>query len=274
MTHRPEDPRRPRAAKPTCRGRNAASVGPAASAAPRGGRRPLAALLASAALGVIRAAGVPPSERVAQADAWLRLRRELARERAAWTVRRERIEQRIDLLALERESLEARLAEAAGAATQQEQERRIREGRLQAWADGLREADERIGALARRLETAPDGATWSLPADWPTPERLRALLARAIELQHRHQRLWHEHRILSTPAGRLRMEVLHLGLAQAYAVAVDDQQAGHGVWTGAEWRWSWNTEWAPAIRQAIRTHRSEGPPRWSELPLALPGGPP
>ncbi len=273
VMNRPEDFRGPPAVSPACCAHDSASVDPSGVVRRRGRWRLVAALPAFAA-GWVCAAEIAPSERVAQADAWLRLRRELAQEREAWTVRRQHTAQRIELLELEREALEERIAEGAATAERDEAQRSRGERWLQAWEDGLREADEHVGGLARQLEASPDGSSWTLSPDWPAGERLRALLARAIDLQHRHQRLWHEHRVLSGPDGRLRMEVLHLGLSQAYAVSPDDQQAGHGVWTGAEWQWVWNPEWASAIRQAIRIHRSEGPPRWIELPVALPGGRP
>ncbi len=259
-----------------CRPRNA----PRATLLRRGprsnglGRLLLLVLAVGAAWSCMPARGESTSERIAQVDAWLRLRRELAQEREAWNARRRSLEQRIDLLQREKLALQQRLSDGTHAARRDTEEHEALQRGLAAWEDELHRAEDSLTALAHQLDTAPDGEAWRLPQEGALTERLGALFTRALDLQRRHQRLWHETQVLDTPEGRRRMDVLHLGFAQAYAVTPDNRLAGHGVWTGARWRWSWNPDWAPAIRHALHIQQAESPPRWVELPITLPDPPP
>jgi hypothetical protein len=67
------------------------------------------------------------------------------------------------------------------------------------------------------------------------------------------------------------MDVLYLGLARGFAVAVDDSIAAAGSPETTGWRWTWDPELAAAVRRAIRYHRRELPAELVQLPLVITG---
>ncbi|MCK4591106.1 MAG: DUF3450 family protein, partial [Candidatus Latescibacteria bacterium] len=76
--------------------------------------------------------------------------------------------------------------------------------------------------------------------------------------------------VLQTSPGRSReMDVIYLGLAQGFAVSVDNQMAGIGRPTANDWRWEWRPEIAAEVRKAIAFYRHEKTADFVHLPLAV-----
>jgi len=226
-----------------------------------------------AGVGEARAdASVP--ELMRKVEQVVEIRDTMHHERVAWDAQKQSMEHGLRLLQREKELLEERIAEWTDTADEQsdervtlEQQRTKQESAFQG-ADRSLDAHQAFLAQARKFfpehfEGAP-GATLS--------ERLGYIFGSANRVQRDHGRIAHTRQLMDIPdSGRRQMDVLKLGHAQAYAVSPDDRLAGHGVWTGTEWVWTWDAAWAPVIREAVRIHQGELAPRWTFLPVTMLG---
>jgi hypothetical protein len=192
-------------------------------------------------------------------------------EQVAWQEAAAHVRQEVTLLEEEKRALEARIAEqrrslsaaaeedVEGAAVQQRQ------------AKDLAAAELELAALAHL------GSQWQARyldldiavADNSRLARWRQGLVTAQQVLRRALRVHVGRETLTTPDGARQMDVLYLGGAQAYAVALNDQLAGHAYWTGSAWSWTWDTRWADAVRQAWRIVHEERPPAWVTLPVQV-----
>ncbi len=212
-------------------------------------------------------------------DQLVRVRSEMHRERIEWEAQQEALRNRIQLLKRERELLKTRITETEVVADEESEEWVALEQRRTRQEAAIRDAARALDRMDRQLpdvhKRVPDALRAELNPAGPArtfTDRLRNTLALAADM-HRLDQAIHSHRqLIDTPAdGRLQMDVIYLGLAQAYAVSRDDRIAGHGVWNGEDWIWTWNPAWAGALRQAVRIVEGEQPPRWLNLPLVIVG---
>ncbi len=207
----------------------------------------------------------------------IELQQSIRQEWTQWEVQREALTRRHDLLQLEKSMLEARVDEAEQAAAYEVQAMAALEERLDLRDEILQKAGqllaetELLAPFAR--ETVPEGLRNSLPP--PVPDatsilyRLQAVMNLTAAIHQLDQSITQNRQLMDSPdGGRRQFDVLYLGLSQAYAVSPDNRLAGHGFRHNGNWNWSWNPEWANPIRQAIRIHQNDLPPRWVRLPVA------
>ena len=64
------------------------------------------------------------------------------------------------------------------------------------------------------------------------------------------------------------VEVLYLGMTQAWYVDVTGEYSGHGVPTANGWEWTADDSLASRVRRAIRMQRKLAEPDFVELPIA------
>ena len=238
-------------------------------------RRVWVGLLAALPLCAALAAQDPVQELLSEVERLDTLRETLQRERAEWEIQKESMTHGMDLLQREKALLEQRIAAWTETADVQDEEALRLEQRRAEHARALQEAGRRLDDVHASLQSArclfPDlfeaeGAT--APAD-----RLRTLFGAATGLQRQLQSVVFEQQLMDLPDGsRRQMDVLKLGHSQAYAVALDNTTAAHGVWSGERWEWRWDPAWAREIRHAIRVYQGEGAPRWVLLPVSMPEG--
>ncbi len=205
------------------------------------------------------------------------LQQAIRQEWTQWEIQREALTRRHDLLQLEKSMLEARVDEAEQAAASEYQTTAALEEQLDRRDQILQEAGQLLAEtellvpLAR--ETVPEGLRDSLPP--PVQDatsilsRLQAVMNLAAAIHQLDQSITQHRQLMDSPdGGRRQFDVIYFGLSQAYAVSPDNRLAGHGFRHNGNWDWSWNPEWANSIRQAIRIHRNDLPPRWVRLPVA------
>ncbi len=208
-------------------------------------------------------------------DALRKVRETLQAERVEWETQREAMERSMALLQREKDVLESRIAEHERIVDEHTAEEVARERRRANQEQTLQQVGQWISAHAAVWDQAraafPD--RFETPPAEPTPtQQLQRFFGVAAAIQRLHNSITVEHRIMDLPAGgRRQMEALFIGRAQAYAVSPDDTLAAHGVWTGTEWKWAWNPDWAATIRTAVRVHQGALSPRWVMLPLTVPG---
>lgn len=221
--------------------------------------------------GVVQAAEGPVAELMSAVEQLDAVRETLQRERSEWRVQKASMLHGIGLLDRERALLEERLSEWDATSDVEDEEALRIEQRRAAQERALALAGRLLDDATPRMRAARDAFPdlFAVEATTGPVERLRILLDAAAQLQRRQQRLLHEQRLMDLPdGGRRQMDLLQLGHSQAYAVSPDDRMAAHGVWSGEAWAWRWDPAWATSIRQAIRVHLAEVPPRWVLLPVS------
>ncbi len=207
----------------------------------------------------------------------IELQQAIRQEWTQWEIQREALTRRYDLLQLEKSMLEDQVDKAEQAAASEYEATAALEKRLDQRDKILQEAEqlladtELVAALAR--ETVPEGLRNNLPPPVPATTsilpRLQAIMNLAAAIHELDQSITHQRQLMKSPdGGRRQFDVLYLGLSQAYAVSLDNRLAAHGSRRNGNWDWSWNPEWADPIRQAIRIHQNDLPPRWVRLPVA------
>ena len=218
---------------------------------------------------------------------WVDLRRALTEEAETWEEQRAQLEQERALLSKAKETLEQEIAAAEGEQRSAEAER----AKLLARKEGLEASlNARLSAL-RRAEADLKGWRTLWPPSLLTPplrkafdqlqkaeeqsvtRRLQVILSLYGEIERLQYGVHVVKEVLQTGSGRSQeMDVIYLGLAQGFAVSVDDRMAGIGRPVGDDWKWEWRPEVADEVRKAIAFYRHEKTADFVYLPLRVGGG--
>lgn len=251
-------------------------------------RKCVCLVIALAALVVLdTAVFAEPATRLRQrVREWVLLTEELAATRTDWQERQAVMDDRIRLLQAQIEQLTA----AAGQADEQldaardqldavDERASVANAALTDLSAPVRRAESKARELLDRLPeflldslTIPDtvGSTPEdgKPEQWPA--RLKNALGVIEDIQGMSAQL-HEGR-MSVPVGEdgMEMQVLFLGLAQAFGVTPDGSVAAVGRWEDGRWRWRESPESAGVIRTALAIRRGDKPASFVSLPLARP----
>lgn len=219
---------------------------------------------------------------------WVDLQQEIGREQREWEHQRAALRQTLELLERERAGLEMRLTETGRADDRFVRELSELESRLNARERTLRDADRALRRAERALldtravipsfaRTELEGAYHAVERGYrdaarrPAQDRIRTYLAFRSEWERLRQAVTVSRLTLTADDGvRRQFDVLWLGLAQGYAVSRDDAVGGIGRWTGEEWTWEWNPDWAAPIRTAVQVADGQRPPAFINLPVVLP----
>ena len=215
---------------------------------------------------------------------WVDLRRALAGEAEAWEEQRAQLEQERALLSKAKETLEEEISTAEGEQRSDEAERAKLLARKQALQTSLNAC---LPAL-RRAEADLKGWRSLWPPSLLTPplrkafdqllkaeqqsvtRRLQVILSLYGEIERLQYGIQVVKEVLQTGSGRSQeMDVLYLGLAQGFAVSVDDRMAGIGRPVGDDWKWEWRPEMADEVRKAIAFYRHEKTADFVHLPLMV-----
>lgn len=213
---------------------------------------------------------------------WIETRRLVGEEAAAWqaqkgtlselnTIRRKEIEQLSEFI----EAGGARVDELAGkraALAKEETELRAwrsdLERRLQAFEESLRPLLPRFPPPLRqkveesmiRLET-PD-------PERPLQNRARDVLLVLQAFVEFHNSVTLDSEIREIDGERREVDVLYLGVAQAWYVDATGRHAGSGVPGENGWVWSEDTSLAPRVREAVEIQARRAQPAFVELPVS------
>ncbi|MBN2452323.1 MAG: DUF3450 family protein [Lentisphaeria bacterium] len=219
------------------------------------------------------------------------LRRAAHEARAEWAGQKPALDAHIALLGRQAEEMRAACEQARARAAEAGERRRAAETELrqrQAARDALAVpvavAEDRLRALLPilpqplldRLRENVEALT--RPTAGPTgeevPERLRLVFGLLTEIEQFAAGVHLCRLRLDDPGGRTReMDVLYLGLANAYAVATEGDEAAFGVPGASGWQWRWDPSLAESVRAAVAVFRKERPAAFLRLPLERAGVP-
>ena len=215
---------------------------------------------------------------------WVELRRALTEEAENWEEQRAQLEQERVLLSKAKETLEEEIAARGEEQRSAEAERtrlferkQVLQASLNSCVPALRRAESDLGGwrslwppslLTPPLRKAFDQLQKA--SEQSVTRRLQVVLSLYGEIERLQYGVHVVKEVLQTSPGRSReMDVIYLGLAQGFAVSVDNQMAGIGRPTANDWEWEWRSEIAAEVRKAIAFYRHEKTADFVHLPLRV-----
>lgn len=242
------------------------------------------ALAASCALLATAQEPAPPPDLVREKLVqWVETKKLISREEAGWKAEKEMLESLITVREKEAAEMDKVVSLARErVADVEKQGSRLEEEFLQrkAWRETL---EKRVVALEKallpRLASLPppllekmNDAVTRLrdPARDPADlqGRFRDLLAILGECSAFNSRLTYLPEIREIGGQKYEVDVLYLGMSQAWYVDRDGTESGTGVPGPAGWVWVEDRSIAPRVRRAIDIHLKKEAPVFSRLPLA------
>ncbi len=217
---------------------------------------------------------------------WMSARSAIAAETRAWQEQASAWRYELDLLERERATLQehldqhaAALRETAAAFDVQESDRE----QLRAGLDGLRPTVTAMEAHLLSLQplipagVAPELADSlaALAADQgdlqtdTVVRRIQRALGLLADVERFQNGIHTGREMVVLGDSRRELEVLYLGLGQAYGVARDDSRAAIARPGPGGWHWEANDRIAPDVRAAIAILNRERPARLVTLPLQV-----
>lgn len=217
-------------------------------------------------------------------EQWVETRSILSKEARDWTIAKEALAARMDVVKREIVAAQRRIADAEASIDDAEGKRR----ELLATSDRLKAASM---VLEQQLETLEQRVQRLLPRlPDPLRERVRPLSQQLAQprddarLSLRYANLigilnevhkWNREltvtsEVRAMPDGSsVEVTVLYVGLGQAYYAGAGGRVAGVGVATADAWLWRQQNELAPTIQQAIAVFRNERPAAFVQLPAQV-----
>ena len=242
------------------------------------GRRPLRRRIATiAALGLCSAAlfadggeGVAETVELARAklEKWVETQRLISQEKRDWAIGKELLEERLELVQLEIESVRERTAEAREKVQssesardelhQENEELKLASSALAELVTGLEArtraldlrlpppARDRIQPLVQRIPEDPQDTKSSLS------ERFQNIVGALDQVNRFHREISVTNELRTLEGGATaEVTVLYLGASKAFYLTSDTTQAGVGTITDDGWTWEPANASAPEIAKAI-----------------------
>jgi len=230
-------------------------------------------------------AGILSDTRTALEE-WVETRRILSQEKRDWTLDRETLTDRIEILKREVESLRARIGGTRSSIAETERKR----AELAAENDGLKEASADLlgtvsvleGRTRQLLVRLPDPIRESvkslsqrIPED-PQPgedslgDRFQNVIGILNEVNKFNREITVTSEVRTLPDGTAaQVEVLYVGIAQAYFAGAQGNVGGIGTPSPDGWTWTPADDFAPQIAQAIAMVKNERVAGFVRLPLRI-----
>ncbi|MBN9693792.1 MAG: DUF3450 family protein [Verrucomicrobia bacterium] len=222
-------------------------------------------------------------ETVAQ---WVQTQQLISRTRADWESDREMLQQSKALFERELKSVQEELGKLSTNNSVAELERAKTESELKSMVEALEsikgiEADLEAQLKALKpLFPAPLTATIEtllnrLPA---TPEsskagvseRMQTVVAILNEVDKFNNAIFVSNEKQPTEKGELlSVDIIYLGLGQAFFVAPNSDFAGVGVPTPEGWKWTRKDDLADTVRRAVAMYRNQTPAEFLSLPISV-----
>lgn len=219
-------------------------------------------------------------------EKWVETRRILSAEARDWALGREMLNERIELVQREIDSLRASVGEdeAGIADADRKREELLQEGEhLASAAAVLGDAVADLEARATRLVTRlPEPLrervrplTQQFPKDPATTElglsqRYQNVVGtlNAVNKWNREVSAWSEVRTLDDGSAS-EVTALYVGIGQGWYVNANGDRAGIGTASDDGWVWQAADEHAPAVAEAVAIQRGESPPAFVRLPIRI-----
>ena len=210
-------------------------------------------------------------------------RYQLSKEKQGWKEQEAWLKQEKELLLKEKEMLEKEIASAK----EEDVSAKIERAALIERKKVLQESLDRCLPAITRAEV--DLKRWQklLPTILSKPlrkafdelekgkersisKRLRIILSLYEEIERLGNGVHLVKETLVVASGKKReMDVIYLGLAQAFAVSADNKIAGISRPTGNGWKWDWCPEIAGSVRKAIDSYNSREMAEFVHLPVKV-----
>jgi carbon monoxide dehydrogenase subunit G len=219
-------------------------------------------------------------------EQWVQTRQLISKTRSDWQADKELLEQSVRMFERELQNLAEQLAAVSTNRTRVDEEREAALAQQAALNAALERARELAGSLEQRVVAlAP-----ALPP--PLQEKIQPLLNRipaatAASRVGPVERLQNVVGLLNevdkfnaavtvvsevqkkSDGAEVQVEVLYVGLAQAYFVDKSGQYAGVGRPSPSGWQWSERPELAGRIRQALAVYQNTTPAAFVALPVHI-----
>lgn len=126
--------------------------------------------------------------------------------------------------------------------------------------------------------SGPQGGDLQKPGERTPPprdardrvRRFRDALSATAAVQQLNRQIHAGRMAVPADGEPVEMDVLFLGLSQAFGVTPDGSRAAVRRWRDGQWRWTAAPDHARAIRQALAIYRKDKPARFIALPLQRP----
>ncbi|MDP0501621.1 MAG: DUF3450 family protein [Verrucomicrobiota bacterium JB022] len=210
---------------------------------------------------------------------YVRVRQDIAKARNEWQAEKEIIQRRIDLFEQEKADLQERIAtaqERASSAQQVISEKRSQISQLTSATnvvrDKLPDYEAQIAAmidyLPAPLKRDVEKLTPSL-GKGPVSNRMAVVIGILNQIERFNSQFIITTDLKQTADGQSKsVDVLYLGLAQAYYVDQEGTIAGIGTPAKGGWQWTERNDLAPQIQKAFIYYRGDvKPAEFVELPI-------
>lgn len=253
-----------------------------------GGRRRFLAALAGSGMAVFAAAGEEsaPDGR-ALLEKWVETKRLICRERQDWRAEKALLEDRIQLMGRETQSLRdstAQVTNSIGEADQKLAESMAKIAELKTATAGLGEGivrlEARVQALLKQAPTPIVERVRPLSQRIPQPgqesrmglsERFQNVVGILNEMNKFSREITVTSEVRGQPDGaKAEVTVIYLGLARAYYCSAASGLAGIGRPGPEGWVWEPRNELAQTVADAVAIHRNEKPAGYVLLPGGVP----
>jgi len=217
---------------------------------------------------------------------WVETQQIISKEKKDWQLGQEVLEQRIELMQDEIDSLGERVATTRKGIDEADLKRR----ELDAENRELRQASTSLVEMVARLERKTRGLIAALPP--PVQDRVAPLSQRIpadptrtdLTLGVRFQNIigvlnevnkFNRDITVATEVRKMasgesaEVQTLYVGLGQAYFVTASGDAAGYGFPTPDGWSWTEADDLAPRVAQAIAILKNEQIPAYVPLPVEL-----
>jgi len=242
--------------------------------------------------GVTLAAGRAPEgvedvdEARAVLERWVEARRLISQEKRDWALAKELLNDRIDVVQTEIDSLLAKIEEAEEKIAQDTQER----GELLASSASLQQASDAMRERIVRLERRTKELLTRIPAPIredvrpfsqqipDDPETTRLTLSKRFQyllgvlnlVNKFHSKITTSSEVRTLPDGTtVEVTALYLGISQGFYVNAAGTVAGIGRPSEEGWEWEPANESAAAIARAVRIHGNEESAAFVQVPVHL-----
>jgi hypothetical protein len=229
------------------------------------------------------AAPLPPAGEVqSKLEQWVKTRQLISEERAAWEVEKSTLSGLNEVRLRETEQLDE-FVTAAGSRVAEIDEQRSRfaedEVELKAWRSVMEKEvaslEQQIRPLLPRFPAPLRGKVEealirieSSDPDQPLQNRTRDILLVLQAYLEFQNTLTVESDIREIAGARREVEILYLGMSQAWYVDIDGKHSGYGIPADTGWTWTEDNSIAPRVRAAIDIQARRAAPTFVELPLA------
>ena len=209
---------------------------------------------------------------------WIEVQKTIQATRRDWDVEKASLSQTIELLESEEARLTQQISElegATGEVGERRQELTEQQYALNATESGVRERLGKLVAKVRELEqimpapllekVQPLLRNLRRPGQ-ETSQYVQALLGILVEVDKFNSSFTVAGELVDIAGKQVQVDVVYLGLAQAYYVDRARSRAGVGIPDAEGWKWTARNELAPAITKVLAIYRDERPAEFVPLP--------